>query len=81
MGAINAVAAIFEHLGLEQEADWVRTAVQNALEMENTTVDLGGRLSTSQTGDFINQLEISQADLVIFSSGHLMFYKKKGLSV
>ena len=45
---------MLEHLGFDQEVKWVEKAVKYALNTENTTSDMGGRLSTSQVGDFIS---------------------------
>ena len=55
LGAMLAVAMMLEHLGLDQEAQWVEAAVKNALDTNNTTHDLGGRLSAPQVGDFLAQ--------------------------
>ncbi len=51
--AVLSAGMMLKHLGFEQEAGWVLRAVQYALETNNTTQDLGGRLSTQQVGDFI----------------------------
>jgi 3-isopropylmalate dehydrogenase len=57
LGAITCIALMLENLGFEQEARWVNHAVKYALETNNTTKDLGGRLSLGQVGDFIaNQI-------------------------
>jgi 3-isopropylmalate dehydrogenase len=53
LGAISAISMMLEHLGFDQEARWVSAAVGYALDTDNTTSDLGGRLSTMQVGDFI----------------------------
>ena len=55
LGAMLAVVMMLEHLGLKQEAQWVEGAVKNALDTDNTTHDLGGRLSAPQVGDFLAQ--------------------------
>jgi len=55
LGAMLAMALMLEHLGLDQEAQWVEGAVKNALGTDNTTYDLGGRLNTHQVGDFLAQ--------------------------
>jgi 3-isopropylmalate dehydrogenase len=58
LGAISSVALMLDHLGFEQEARWINCAVKYTLETNNTTRDLGGRLGTSQVGDFIaNQIK------------------------
>ena len=57
LGAISSIALMLESLGFEQEARWVNQAVKYALETNNTTKDLGGRLGLGQVGDFIaNQI-------------------------
>lgn len=53
MAGISAVAAMLENLGLEQEAGWINGALKYALDTDNTTGDLGGRLKCDQVGDFI----------------------------
>jgi 3-isopropylmalate dehydrogenase len=53
LGSISAIAMMLEYLGFDQEARWVSTAVRYALDTDNTTSDLGGRLGTRQVGDFI----------------------------
>jgi 3-isopropylmalate dehydrogenase len=55
LGAILAGALMLQHLGLQQEADWVQCAVKNALDSGNVTYDLGGRLETQQVADFVAQ--------------------------
>ncbi len=58
LGAIASAALLLQHLGFDQEAHWVNSAIQYTLETNNTTRDLGGRLGTSQVGDFIsNQIQ------------------------
>jgi 3-isopropylmalate dehydrogenase len=53
LGAIAAAAFLLEQLGFEQEARWVNIAIKHALDTDNVTADLGGRLGTRQVGDFI----------------------------
>ncbi len=53
LAAISAVGLMLEHLGFEQEANWVNAALKYALDTDNTTRQLGGRLETKQVGDFI----------------------------
>ncbi|MBU1651170.1 hypothetical protein KKA00_03035, partial [bacterium] len=53
LGGISACSHILQFLGLEQESQWVNSAVKYALDTHNTTRDLGGRLSTHLVGDFI----------------------------
>jgi 3-isopropylmalate dehydrogenase len=53
LAAIAAIAALLDNLGLEQEAGWINGAIKYALETDNTTGDLGGRLRCEQVGDFI----------------------------
>ena len=55
LGAMSAAAMMLEHLGLDQEAQWIAGAIKNALDTDNTTHDLGGRLSAQQVGDFLAQ--------------------------
>ncbi len=55
LGAISSAALLLEHLGFEQESAWINAALRHALETNNTTHDLGGRLGTRQVGDFIAQ--------------------------
>lgn len=53
LAAITAAAIMLEHLGFQQEAAWINAAVKYALDTDNVTHDLGGRLGTRQVGDFI----------------------------
>lgn len=53
LGAISAAAMMLEHLGFDQEAGWINRALKYALDTDNATRDLGGRLGTRQVGDFI----------------------------
>lgn len=53
LAAISTVAIMLEYLGFQQESNWVNSAVRYALDTDNTTRDLGGRLGTRQVGDFI----------------------------
>ena len=55
LGAVASAALLLGHLGLDQEANWVDGAVKYALDTNNTTHDLGGRLETQQVGDFLAQ--------------------------
>ncbi|MFH1863141.1 MAG: 3-isopropylmalate dehydrogenase [bacterium] len=53
LAAIATVAIMLEHLKYDQEAAWVEAAIKHALDTDNVTRDLGGRLGTKQVGDFI----------------------------
>ena len=56
IAAILAAAMMLKHFDLEQEANKVETAVQQALNENKLTVDMGGSLSTSEFGDYILKL-------------------------
>ncbi|TKJ40070.1 3-isopropylmalate dehydrogenase [candidate division LCP-89 bacterium B3_LCP] len=53
LGSIAATVMMLNNFGFEQEASWVDKALKYALETDNTTSDLKGRLNCSQVGDFI----------------------------
>jgi 3-isopropylmalate dehydrogenase len=53
MGAILTAALMLEHLGWAEEAARLESAVGWAVLNEHTTVDVGGRLSTRETGEAI----------------------------
>ncbi len=53
LAAITCMAMLLGDFGFEQEARWINAAVKYAIDTENITNDLGGRLTTSQVGDFI----------------------------
>ncbi len=51
--ALLAAAMMVEVLGHRKEAEKIEKAVNNALTAGKTTEDMGGRLSTSEAGDYI----------------------------
>jgi 3-isopropylmalate dehydrogenase len=53
MGAILSSAMMLAHLGLASESEKIESAVLEAVRQKRTTQDLGGALSTSETGDWI----------------------------
>ena len=53
IGAILSTALMLDHLGWTAEAAAIERAVKNAVETMNVTTDVGGRLGTSQTGDYV----------------------------
>jgi 3-isopropylmalate dehydrogenase len=53
MGAILTAALLLEHCGWPEEATRIETAVEAAVREQQTTKDIGGRLGTSQVGDWI----------------------------
>jgi 3-isopropylmalate dehydrogenase len=53
MGAILTAALLLEHGGWTEEARRIEGAVEAAVREDRTTKDLGGRLGTSQVGDWI----------------------------
>jgi 3-isopropylmalate dehydrogenase len=53
IGALLSAALMLDHLGWKQEGAAIERAVANAVETMNVTTDVGGRLGTSQTGDYI----------------------------
>ncbi len=53
MGAILTAALMLEHLGWAEEARRIENAVRSAVENEETTVDVGGRLGTREVGEAI----------------------------
>jgi 3-isopropylmalate dehydrogenase len=53
IGAILSSALMLNHLGWTSEAAAIERAVTNAVETMNVTTDVGGRLGTTQTGDYI----------------------------
>ncbi|HTO74764.1 MAG TPA: 3-isopropylmalate dehydrogenase [Thermoanaerobaculia bacterium] len=58
-GAILTIALLLEHLGRSAEAAAIERAVQNCVEAERCTSDVGGALSTSQAGDaVVERLEL-----------------------
>ena len=58
-GAILTIGLLLEHLGRPAEAAAIERAVQNCVEAERCTSDVGGTLSTSQAGDaVVERLEL-----------------------
>jgi 3-isopropylmalate dehydrogenase len=58
-GAILTIALLLEHVGRPAEAAAIERAVQNCVEAERCTSDVGGTLSTSQAGDaVVERLEL-----------------------
>lgn len=53
MGAILTAALMLEQLGWAEEARRVEDAVRWAVDMERTTLDVGGKLGTREVGDAI----------------------------
>ena len=53
VGAILSAALMLEQVGWIREAAAIETAVSDAVQTLNVTTDVGGRLGTSQTGDYI----------------------------
>jgi 3-isopropylmalate dehydrogenase len=53
MGAILTAALMLEHLGWSEESRRVERAVESAVEAEQTSVDVGGRLGTREVGDAV----------------------------
>jgi 3-isopropylmalate dehydrogenase len=53
IGAILSSALMLTYVGWSAEAAAIERAVANAVETMNVTTDVGGRLGTSQTGDYI----------------------------
>lgn len=53
MGAILTAAMMLNHLGLAKESQAIEAAVAEAVRQGNTTQDLGGKLGTTEVGDWI----------------------------
>ncbi len=53
IGAILSAALMLETLGLEREARAIETAVEGSVRSGNVTADVGGRLGTRETGDYV----------------------------
>jgi 3-isopropylmalate dehydrogenase len=53
MGAILSAALMLQYLGLAREAAAIEAAVQQAVETMNGTAEIGGKLGTKETGDYI----------------------------
>jgi 3-isopropylmalate dehydrogenase len=53
MGAILSAALMLEHLGLDDAARAIESAVRDAVVQRKGTQDIGGTLGTRETGDQI----------------------------
>jgi 3-isopropylmalate dehydrogenase len=53
MGAILTAGLMLEHLGWAEEAQRIEDAVRWAVETDNTTTDIGGKLGTREVGQAI----------------------------
>jgi 3-isopropylmalate dehydrogenase len=53
IGAISSAALMLETLGLADEAAAIDAAVLTAVREREVTQDIGGRLGTTQAGDYI----------------------------
>ncbi len=53
IGAVLSAAVMLDHLGWKPEAAAVESAVAHAVETRNVTADVGGKLGTRETGDYI----------------------------
>ena len=53
VGAILSSAMMLDYLGLKAEAAAIERAVEEAVKSGNATADIGGRLGTKETGDYI----------------------------
>jgi 3-isopropylmalate dehydrogenase len=53
IGAILSAALMVRHLGWGREAEAIEAAVDDAVKTMNVTSDVGGRLGTRETGDYI----------------------------
>ena len=62
MGAVLSAALLLETCGWSQEARWIEAAVEAAVHEGQTTQDIGGRLGTSEVGDWIAQ-SVRRAEL------------------
>ena len=53
MAAILTLGMMLDYLGFAEASDKIETVISEALGMDKTTVDLGGRLGTREVGDWI----------------------------
>jgi len=53
LAAVLSVGMMLEHVGLDEQAARIESAVRACVEAEQCTVDLGGKLGTAATGDAI----------------------------
>jgi 3-isopropylmalate dehydrogenase len=61
LGAVLTAGMMLEHLGLAREAQWVEDAARASIAEGKTTPDLGGRLKTSEAGDWLANRITAQA--------------------
>jgi len=61
LGAILTAGMMLEHLGLAREAQWIEDAARASIAEGKTTTDLGGRLKTSEVGDWLAEHIAAQA--------------------
>jgi 3-isopropylmalate dehydrogenase len=60
VGAILSAALMLEALGLRREAAAIESAVKDAVVAREGTPDIGGRLGTRETGDYIKDMCLRQ---------------------
>ncbi len=53
--AILAARMMLDHLGFQEQADLVEKAVVKAIKDGETTTDIGGKLGTTQVGEFVRR--------------------------
>jgi 3-isopropylmalate dehydrogenase len=53
MGAILTAGLMLEHLGWDEEARRIESAVRWAVDEDRTTADIGGKLGTREVGDTV----------------------------
>ena len=57
IGAITTAAMMLAHLGLQPEAQKIEAAVLESVRQKKTTSDVGGKLGTTEAGEWIaNQI-------------------------
>ena len=61
LGAVLTVGMMLDHLGLTREAAWIEDAARASIAEGKTTADLGGRLKTSEAGDWLANHIAAQA--------------------
>jgi 3-isopropylmalate dehydrogenase len=70
VGAILSAALMLEYLGFKDECAAVEEAVKHSVLTRNGTAEIGGRLGTRETGDYIASLIRAQAVPHEQSQGH-----------
>jgi len=55
MGAILTSAMMLAHLGFQDAANRIESAVLDAVRSKKTTQDIGGPLGTKEVGDWISE--------------------------